>query len=64
MDEPTASLDEKQIDNLFDIINTLKKNGIGIIYISHKLKEIIQISDRITVLKDGKINDSFNKNAS
>ena len=62
MDEPTASLDEKQIDNLFEIINTLKKNGIGIIYISHKLKEIIQISDRITVLKDGKINDSFIKN--
>ena len=62
MDEPTASLDEKQIDNLFEIINTLKKNGIGIIYISHKLKEIIYISDRITVLKDGKINDSFLKN--
>ena len=62
MDEPTASLDEKQIDNLFEIINTLKKNGIGIIYISHKLKEIIYISDRITVLKDGKINDSFKKN--
>ena len=62
MDEPTASLDEKQIDNLFEIINTLKNNGIGIIYISHKLKEIIYISDRITVLKDGKINDSFLKN--
>ncbi|MDC6447650.1 sugar ABC transporter ATP-binding protein [Alphaproteobacteria bacterium] len=62
MDEPTASLDEKQIDNLFEIINTLKKNGIGIIYISHKLKEIIQISDKITILKDGKINDSFVKN--
>ena len=62
MDEPTASLDEKQIDNLFEIINTLKTNGIGIIYISHKLKEIIYISDRITVLKDGKINDSFLKN--
>ncbi len=61
MDEPTASLDEKQIDNLFEIINTLKNNGIGIIYISHKLKEIIYISDRITVLKDGKINDSFLK---
>ncbi len=62
MDEPTASLDEKQIDNLFEIINTLKENGIGIIYISHKLKEIIHISDRITVLKDGKINNSFLKN--
>tara|TARA_Y100001970_G_scaffold141616_1_gene174283 strand:+ start:4535 stop:6034 length:1500 start_codon:yes stop_codon:yes gene_type:complete len=61
MDEPTASLDENQIDNLFQIINSLKQNGIGIIYISHKLKEIIKISDRITVLKDGKINNSFLK---
>lgn len=61
MDEPTASLDEKQIDNLFDIINTLKGNGIGIIYISHKLNEIIKISDRITVLKDGKIKKTLNK---
>lgn len=55
MDEPTASLDESQIDNLFEIIKSLKNNGIGIIYISHKLNEIIKISDRITVLKDGKI---------
>jgi ribose transport system ATP-binding protein len=62
MDEPTASLDEIQIENLFSIINSLKNNGIGIIYISHKLNEIIKISDRITVLKDGKINKVFKKN--
>ena len=62
MDEPTASLDGIQIENLFSIINTLKNNGIGIIYISHKLNEIIKISDRITVLKDGKINKIFEKN--
>ncbi|MDA1284280.1 MAG: sugar ABC transporter ATP-binding protein [Proteobacteria bacterium] len=62
MDEPTASLDESQIDNLFEIINILKKKGIGIIYISHKLKEIIKISDFITVLKDGKIIKIFKKN--
>ena len=61
MDEPTASLDETQIENLFSIINTLKNNGIGIIYISHKLNEIIKISDRITVLKDGKIKQIFDK---
>ena len=61
MDEPTASLDETQIENLFSIINTLKNNGIGIIYISHKLNEIIKISDRITVLKDGKIKQIFEK---
>ena len=59
MDEPTASLDESQIDNLFEIIKSLKNNGIGIIYISHKLNEIIQISDRITVLKDGQIKKVF-----
>jgi ribose transport system ATP-binding protein len=62
MDEPTASLDETQIENLFLIINTLKNNGIGIIYISHKLNEIIEISDRITVLKDGKVKKTFEKN--
>tara|TARA_A100001011_G_scaffold320504_2_gene341077 strand:- start:1674 stop:3140 length:1467 start_codon:yes stop_codon:yes gene_type:complete len=61
MDEPTASLDENQIDNLFEIIKSLKNNGIGIIYISHKLNEIIKISDRITVLKDGKIKKTFGK---
>jgi len=61
MDEPTASLDETQIENLFSIINRLKNNGIGIIYISHKLNEIIKISDRITVLKDGKIKQIFEK---
>ena len=60
MDEPTASLDENQIDNLFSIIKRLKNNGIGIIYISHKLNEIIKISDRITVLKDGKISKLYN----
>ncbi len=59
MDEPTASLDENQIENLFSIIERLKNNGIGIIYISHKLNEIIKISDRITVLKDGKISKVF-----
>ena len=59
MDEPTASLDENQIENLFSILERLKNNGIGIIYISHKLNEIIKISDRITVLKDGKISKVF-----
>lgn len=59
LDEPTASLDHNQIDNLFEILNALKKNGIGIIYISHKLNEIIKISDRISVLKDGKLEKTF-----
>ena len=54
MDEPTSSLSVEETDNLFKIIRQLKQDGIGIIYISHKLKEIKQIGDRVTVLKDGK----------
>jgi len=53
MDEPTSSLTEEEIDQLFTIIRRLKAAGKGIIYISHKLKEIKQIGDRVTVLKDG-----------
>ena len=54
MDEPTSSLTVEETDNLFGIIRQLKKSGIGVIYISHKLQEIKQIGDRVTVLKDGK----------
>jgi len=54
MDEPTSSLSVEETQNLFRIIRQLRTEGIGIIYISHKLDEIKQIADRITVLKDGK----------
>ena len=54
MDEPTSSLTTEEVKNLFKIIRNLKKNGVGVIYISHKLKEIKEIGDRVTVLKDGK----------
>ena len=54
MDEPTSALSPKEIENLFAIIRKLKKNGVGIIYISHKLDEIFEISDRVTVFRDGK----------
>ena len=54
MDEPTAALGEKDTESLFDIINNLQKEGVGIIYISHRLNEIFQITDRVTVLRDGK----------
>ena len=54
MDEPTSSLSVEETENLFKIIRQLKQEGIGIIYISHKLKEIKQIGDRVTVLKDGR----------
>jgi ribose transport system ATP-binding protein len=54
MDEPTASLTETEIEHLFKIIRDLKKHGIGIIYISHRLQEVHEIGDRVTVLRDGK----------
>jgi ABC-type sugar transport system ATPase subunit len=54
MDEPTAALSEEEISSLFSIIKTLKERGVSIIYISHRLKEIFEIVDRVTVLRDGK----------
>ncbi len=54
LDEPTASLTGHEIQKLFEIMTRLKERGISIIYISHKLEEILEISDRVTVFKDGK----------
>jgi ribose transport system ATP-binding protein len=53
MDEPTSSLSEQETKRLFEIVRRLKSRGVGIIYISHKLEEIYEIADRITVLRDG-----------
>ncbi|MHB9296251.1 ribose transport system ATP-binding protein [Pillotina sp. SPG140] len=53
MDEPTSSLSEKDVGFLFDTIRKLKKNNVGIIYISHRMSELKQITDRITVIRDG-----------
>lgn len=53
MDEPTSSLSDREIDALFENIRSLKKRGIGIIYISHRLSELEQICDRVTVFRDG-----------
>lgn len=54
MDEPTSSLTEKEVEHLFKIINKLKSQGCGIIYISHKMEEILKICDDVTVMRDGK----------
>ena len=54
LDEPTSSLNEREVEHLFRIINKLKERGCGIIYISHKMEEILRISDDITVMRDGK----------
>ncbi len=55
LDEPTASLTEQEINQLFRVIRDLKRRGISFIYISHRLEEISEIGDRITVLRDGKV---------
>jgi ribose transport system ATP-binding protein len=53
MDEPTSALNDAEIAELFRIIRDLKRRGVGIVYISHKMDELKQISDRVTVLRDG-----------
>ncbi|MBA3514060.1 MAG: ATP-binding cassette domain-containing protein [Pyrinomonadaceae bacterium] len=54
LDEPTAALTDTEVQTLFGILNQLRTNDVGMIYISHKLGEVFQLSDRITVLRDGK----------
>jgi ABC-type sugar transport system ATPase subunit len=54
LDEPTASLTEREVEILFSIIKSLKKNGVGIIYITHRLDEVFRICDEITIFRDGK----------
>jgi len=61
MDEPTASLSSKESETLFRIINQLREKGISILYISHRLEEIFRLSDRITVLRDGRKVGNFIK---
>jgi D-xylose transport system ATP-binding protein len=54
LDEPTAALTESEVETLFSILRSLRERGVGMIYISHKLNEVFEMSDRITVLRDGK----------
>jgi len=54
LDEPTAALTEREIDALFALIRTLKAAGVAFVYISHRLEELPQIADRVTVLRDGR----------
>jgi len=53
MDEPTAALMDSEIDELFNIISNLRKKGVGIVYISHRMDELKRICDRVTVMRDG-----------
>ena len=53
MDEPTSSISDKEVENLFKIMRDLTKKGVGIVYISHKMSELDEICDRVTVMRDG-----------
>lgn len=55
MDEPTSSLTENEVEYLFNIINDLRNKGIAIIYISHKMNEIMRIADNVSIMRDGKM---------
>ena len=55
MDEPTSSLSASESERLFDTIDSLRKRGVGILYISHRLEEVYRLSDRLTVMRDGSI---------
>ena len=54
LDEPTSSLTEEEVEHLFKIMNELRDNGVALAYISHKMEEILHISDEVTIMRDGK----------
>ncbi|BBU37965.1 MULTISPECIES: sugar ABC transporter ATP-binding protein [Aeribacillus] len=62
MDEPTSSLSAGEVEKLYEVIFSLKKRGISIIFVSHKLKELFTVSDRFTVLRDGKYVGTYHAN--
>jgi len=63
MDEPNSSLTETETERLFEVIENLKKKGVSMIYVSHKIEEVLRISDRISVLRDGRYIGTLDKSA-
>ncbi|MGH2555877.1 MAG: ATP-binding cassette domain-containing protein, partial [Actinomycetota bacterium] len=55
MDEPTASLGEGEVRTLFEVIRNLRERGVSVVYVSHRLEEVLEIADRVTVLRDGEL---------
>ncbi|TWU41953.1 sugar ABC transporter ATP-binding protein [Novipirellula artificiosorum] len=55
MDEPTSAISDQEVESLFRLIRSLRDSGVSIVYVSHKLEELLNISDRITVLRDGQL---------
>lgn len=62
MDEPTSSLTRKEVNVLFSIIRSLQEKGMTVLFVSHKLDEIIEIAERVTVMRDGRMISTFDKN--
>ncbi len=62
LDEPTASLDEKEVEKLFEIMRNLKSQGIGIIFVTHFLDQVYEVTDKITVLRNGKLVGEYKTN--
>jgi galactofuranose transport system ATP-binding protein len=63
MDEPTSSLDEREVDVLFDVVRQLKQSGVSVIFVSHKLDELYEVCDRVTIMRDGRTVRIANMNA-
>ena len=61
LDEPTAALEQHEVDRLFELVNSLKARGIGVIYVTHRLDEVPRICDRVVVLRDGRNAGSLEK---
>ena len=59
MDEPTSALNETEVEHLFAVISDLKANGVGIVYITHKMDEVKRIADRVTIMRDGQTIDTL-----
>jgi len=59
MDEPSATLTEHELQRLFELVRSLKQQGVSVVYISHRLEEIFEVADRVTVLRDGKLIGTF-----
>ena len=59
MDEPTSALNDTEVEHLFAIIEDLKRQGVGVVYITHKMDEVKRIADRVTVMRDGQTIDTF-----
>jgi simple sugar transport system ATP-binding protein len=59
MDEPTAALTREEVDRLFAVISALKARGVAVLFVSHRLSEVREIADRVTVLRDGRVTGNF-----